>query len=60
MPDDADFIERCESKLWQIVYEMHKAGVRFEIVHQILKEMAETLDMQSYCEEWLRRYNQEK
>lgn len=53
MPDNAELIESCELELWQIVYKMHRAGVRFSIVHGILQEMVQTLEMQGYTEDWL-------
>ena len=59
MPDDADLIEQCEIDIWQIVDKMHKAGVRYSIVHGIFQEMIKTLEMQGYCENWLSQYNKE-
>ena len=56
MPDDAEYIERCEAELWQVVEKMQKAGVRFVVVEQLIKEIGETLEMQRYCEEWLKRH----
>ena len=54
--DNADLIEQSELELWQIVSKMHKAGVRFEIVHSIFQEMIKTLEMQGYCENWLNQF----
>jgi len=50
--DNADFIESCELQLWGIVYKMHKAGVRYSIIHEILKDMISVLEIQDYCEKW--------
>ena len=58
MPDDADLIEQCELELWEIVYKMHRAGVRFAVVHSIFQEMIKTLEMQGYTEDWLAQFNQ--
>lgn len=57
MPDDAEFIEKCELELWEIVHKMHRAGVRFAVVHGIFQEMIKTLEMQGYCEDWLYQFN---
>uniref|UniRef100_A0A6M3KZW2 Uncharacterized protein n=1 Tax=viral metagenome TaxID=1070528 RepID=A0A6M3KZW2_9ZZZZ len=56
MPDPADLIEQCEINLWQIVYKMHRAGVRYEVVHGIFQEMIKALEIQGYCEDWLLKY----
>ena len=55
--DDADFIEKCELGLWNIIYKMHQASVRYEVIHSIMVEMIKTLEMQAHCEEWLHQYN---
>ena len=55
--DDADFIEKSEDEIWQIINKMHSEGVRFEVVHSILKEMVKTLELQAYCEQWLSEFN---
>ena len=52
--DDVEFIEKSEQNIWDILYEMHKHGVRFEIILGIVTELKETLEMQSYVENWLR------
>ena len=54
--DNADIIEQSELDLWQIVYKMHKAGVRFEIVHGIFQELIKTLELQGYTENWLNQF----
>lgn len=60
MPDDADLIESCELELWEIVHKMHRAGVRFAVVHGIFQEMVKTLEMQGYTEDWLSTFNKPK
>ena len=55
--DNADLIETCELELWQTVYKMHRAGVRFEVVYQIFVEITKTLELQGYCEDWLETHN---
>ena len=56
MPDNADFIEKCEMELWDIATKMHKSGVRYEIIHGIFQEMIKTLELQGYTENWLNKY----
>jgi len=53
MPDNATLIEQAELDIWQIIQMLHKAKVRYEIVHQIFAEITKTLEMQGYTEEWL-------
>ena len=60
MPDNAALIAQCEIDLWQIVYKLHKAGVRFKVVHDIFQEMINTLAIQGSCEDWLDRFNPPK
>lgn len=57
MPDNADLIEQYELELWNIVYRMHRDGIRFAVTHGILQELVKTLDIQGYCEDWLNQYN---
>ena len=59
MVDDADLIESCELKIWGIIQKMRKAGMRYEIVHDIFSEILKTLELQSYIESWLNQYNKE-
>jgi len=60
MVDDADLIESCESEIWQVIQKMHKANVRYEIVHQMFVEMIKTLELQGYVEDWLSQYGRPK
>ena len=53
MVDPADFIEKCELDLWDIVNKMRRSKVRCEIIYGILLEMTKTLEMQGYVEGWL-------
>lgn len=56
MVDNVNKIEEYELEFWNIVYRMHKDGIRFEVVHGIMQEMVKTLEMQGYCENWLSQY----
>lgn len=60
MVDNVDAIEKAEQELWQIIEKMHKQGVRYSVVHFILAEIVKTLELQSYTEDWLEMYNQNK
>ena len=55
--DDADRIEQAELDIWDTIYKLHKAGVRFEVIHFMMVEMVKTLEMQGYAEQWLSEYN---
>lgn len=57
MPDDADQIEKCELEIWDIIYRMHKAGIRYEIIYNMVVEIKKTLEMQSYANNWLNQYS---
>jgi len=57
MVDDADLIEKAELDLWDIINKLHKAGVRYTVVHFILLEMVKTLEMQGYTEDWLKKFS---
>uniref|UniRef100_A0A6M3KCD3 Uncharacterized protein n=1 Tax=viral metagenome TaxID=1070528 RepID=A0A6M3KCD3_9ZZZZ len=59
MPDPADLIEQAELDLWAIVDRLHKAKVRYEVVHQIFVEITKILEIQGYTEDWLSQYNPE-
>ncbi len=56
MPDDVEYIAKCEDELWQIIDKMHKR-VRFEVIHSIMQEMVKTLELQGYSENWLSTYS---
>ncbi len=56
MVDDVEYIAKCEDELWQIIDKMHKR-VRFEVIHSIMIEMAKTLEIQGYSEEWMNQHN---
>ena len=58
MVDNADLIEKAEDEIWQIIAKMHKANVRYEVVHQIFVEITKTLELQGYAENWLTQYNE--
>jgi len=55
MPDPADLIEQAELDIWGIIDKLHKAGVRYKIVHLIMTELVKTLEIQGYAEEWLKQ-----
>ena len=55
MLDDADLIEQAELDIWSIIQKLHKAGVRYEVVHQIFVEIVKTLEIQGYAEQWLQQ-----
>lgn len=57
MPDDANLIEESEMQLWDIIYKMHRANIRYEVIHQIMVEMVKTLELQGYVENWMETYN---
>jgi len=53
MPDDASLIGQAELDIWAIVDKLHKAGVRFAVVHEIFVEIVKTLELQGYSENWI-------
>lgn len=55
--NNADKIEKAELDIWDIIYKMHKADVRFEIIHRMMVEMVKTLEMMGYVENWMETYN---
>lgn len=58
MVDDANLIEEYELKLFVIIDDMHKAGIRYTIVYGIFQELLKTLELQGYCEDWLGKYSE--
>ena len=53
MLDNANLIEEYERALWKMIQEMHKANIKYEVIHFILSEMVKTLEIQGYAENWL-------
>ena len=52
--DDADFIERCEIRIWDILYEMHRKGVRYQILQQLFQDISKDLELKALAETlWL-------
>jgi len=56
MSDNTELIEQCEDEIWRAIAKMHRAGVRYKVVHFILSEMVKTLGIQGYCEEWFEQF----
>ena len=55
--DNADLIERYEQELWSIISQMHRDGIRFEVIHFVVSEIVKSLEMKAYVENWLNSYN---
>ena len=57
MVDPVEIIAQSEDEIWQVIARMHKAGVRYTVVYQMLIEIVKTLEIQGYAEGWLSQFN---
>lgn len=53
MLDNADLIEQYEIRIQSILDSMHRDGIRYEVIHGIMKEHTEILEIQDWCEKRL-------
>lgn len=52
-----DPIAEGEVELLQVVEKMCSSGIRYEVVADILIEIAKSIKMRGYCDEWLEQNN---
>jgi len=52
-------IEKWVCKLAQVVFKMHRAGLSYTEIDDVIREMHKRLSVMGYTEQWMKKYNPE-
>ncbi|GEM_PF-6957700 len=52
MTDNMSLVDKYESNLYEIVYNMVNDNISADTIRYILKEISSNLELMDFCEEW--------